>query len=249
MRWIFGLAAALALSSVAVAQEAVPVQSVDTGIGVEPKCFDLDEEEQAQFDALKKKPTYFDDLNFDCEQDWIDAEMTFGQSLKSFGEYPLVEPDPDAKNRTFTIRRLVLGDSYRPYFKLSRLDCELNEDDESTGGRFLLREKNPWFQPHNGHKQIKLTPADCDFIVELFDEHAPFSIQPSLPCDPEGSIILHANVTMTEYNGDWKGSFIRPGYCDLLYNDPKSKAAEVNLSKILYWLEGRTRESGRKVSR
>ena len=249
MRWILGLVAALALSSVVVAQEVAPAQPNAPNQQAESKCFELDEEEQAQYDALKKGLSYFDDLDFECEQDWIDAETTFGTSLKSFGESPLVERDVSADNRTFTIRRLVLGDSYWGNFKLSRLDCDLNDDYESTGGRFVLREKNPWFKPNDGHWDLKLTPTDCDFIVDLFDDYAPRDIQTNLPCDPEGAIILHANVTMTEYNNYSKGSFLRPGYCDLVDDDAESKAAESHLDKVLYWLEGRTREGGRKVRR
>lgn len=249
MRWILGLVAALVLSSVVVAQEVAPDQPNGSNQPAESKCFELDEEQQALYEALTKGLSYFDDLDLECEQDWIDAETTFGTSLKTFGESPLVEPDASAENRTFTIRRLVLGDSYRPHYKLSRLDCDLNEDFKSTGGRFLLREKSPWFKPNNGHWELKLTPTDCDFIVDLFDDYAPRDIQTNLPCDPEGAIILHANVTMTEYNAYSKGSFLRQGSCDLVDDDAESKAAEANLDKILYWLEGRTREGGRKVRR
>ncbi len=249
MRWILGWVAALVLTSAAAAQDAEPAQEAIPPAKAQPKCFELDEEEQAAYDALVAKPGYFEEFDFECEQDWLDAETTFGPAFKSLGEVPLVEQRAGAKNITITVRRLVWGGYNGRNYKLSRLDCTVNEEDESTGGRFLLREKNPWSRPNNGHWEIKLTAADCAFITEMLDDFDPSDVQPNLPCDPEGSFILHANATITEYNDYAKGSFLRGGYCSLIDDDPKSKAAEEGLDNILYWLEGRTRESGRKVRR
>jgi hypothetical protein len=252
MRWFLGLIAALAVTSAAVAQ--VDVSSTQAEISDEPahtplpipECIELDEEEQAAYDALLAKPVFFDDLYFDCDSDWFAAETTLGAALKSLGEVPLVDQLDTTGARTLTLRRLAWGGQN---YKLSRLDCDVNLDGKSTGGRFLLDEENPWVQKMNGRRLLKMTAADCNFIVQMLDDFEPMDVASTLPCDSSGAIYLHANTVITEHSDYIKGSYVRDGYCDLIDNDPKSKAAEAFLDQLFRWLDDRARESGRKVRR
>lgn len=245
MQWILGLAAALVLTSAAAAQDVAPAQTVVSGSSAEPKCFDLDEDEQAALADLKKNGGYFEDWEFDCDSDWVNVELSWGPSLRARGENPLVERDDSG---ALTLRRLRLGGGNEGDYRLSRLDCKFDDDNDAITGTFLLDESNPWVKPFNGRRLLSLTAADCQLIDELLTKFDPVTIIASENCEPNGQIVLHAPSTITEVN-DFKSGFIRHGFCDRIPATPESESAEGTIDILFNWLEGRTRESGRKVRR
>jgi hypothetical protein len=258
------VAGAVALLSAAfpVLAQTAAIDSVKpeakVSVPAKPTCDEVDEEEIDKIDTQK---SFFNNLDFECEQMWLDAEQGFASKLQKLGEEsfrpysdPLIRRDDAAP--IIRIRKMSLYD--HGDHKLLRLDCDFIRakeknaypDWESKGGRFLVDYHNRYVKPTVVRRELRLGAADCRYIAELLEEVDFSEIEQLQPADPEGPIILHAGTSWTEaieQDGSYK-AFER--YGGLTYfSSKKSYAAEEKLWRLLNYLEERTTETGKRCAK